>query len=105
MEAKKFIPLAAALVALAYNVAAFDYLARLRDLDQKLLCVIVLFVPGILVMFLIIAGIIYLMGDEGKRFTAKNMIKNAVLGLILVVVFVLLSIALVPTITLDHCLG
>jgi RsiW-degrading membrane proteinase PrsW (M82 family) len=105
MEAKKFILPAAVLIALATNVAAIDFLTRLRDLDQGLLCVIVTFVPGVLVMFLIVAGLIYIIGDEGKRVTAKNLIKNAILGLLLVFIFVMMSMALVPTITLEHCLG
>jgi uncharacterized membrane-anchored protein len=105
MEAKKFIMPAAVLIALAANVAAIDFLERLRHLDQDLLCTIIIFVPGVLVMFLMAAGLIYIMGDEGHRATAKGMIRNAILGLLLVVIFVMMSLALVPTITLDNCFG
>ena len=105
MEAKKTILSAALLIGLATNVAALDFLTRLRDLDQALICIIVTFVPGVLVMFLIAAGLIYITGDEGKRALGKNIIKNALLGFLLVVIFVMMSLALVPTITLDQCWG
>jgi NADH:ubiquinone oxidoreductase subunit 6 (subunit J) len=106
MEAKKIILPSALLFALATNVAALDFLERLRHLDQDLLCTIIIFVPGVLVLFLLIAGLIYIMGDEGHRATAKGMIRNAILGILLVVVFIMMSLALtMGTISLDNCWG
>ena len=105
MREKKFILSAATLIILATNAAALDYLARLKDLDQNLLCVIVTFVPGVLVMLIMVAGLMYLLGDVGNRALAKDLIKNAILGLLLVVIFVMISMVLVPTISLNHCLG
>lgn len=88
---------------LVSEVSAIDYLARLRELDQTLICLIVQFVPAVMAIMIVGAGLLYLTGEENHRALAKTLIMNAVIGFLLVFVFVFISMALLPSISIDNC--
>lgn len=88
---------------LVSDVSAVDYLERLRELDQALICLVVWFTPLVVVIMFVVAGFLYLSGEEGNRVLAKNLIMNAVIGFLLVFVLVFISMALLSSISIDKC--
>ena len=93
-----------AMLLLACDVSAAGYLERLHDLDQQLICAISWFTVPVATLMVILGGLLMMLGDPDKKGLGKALVKNAFIGMLLVVTFILLSIALMPTITLSACI-
>lgn len=99
---KNLLIVSLALLYLA-GTAAAEYVGLLRELDQRLICVVVWFAPAVIALFIVGGGLLIATGSPANRIIGKNMIQNAVIGLMLVMVFLFLSVLLVPEISLDLC--
>lgn len=94
MEIKSLIP-ALILLLLAECVSADYYLDLLKDLDVKLLCILSWVAPMVAVFLLILGGYLLISGTSPKRRDeGKGLVKNAIVGLILVVLLIMFSIHL-----------
>jgi len=102
LDMKKTIVIAL-LLAFASSASAVGYLERFHDLDQQLICAILWFVVPVVTLMLIVGGVLMMTEDPQKKYLGKAVVKNAILGLALVLCFILVSIALMPTISLSVC--
>ena len=92
------------LSSLSYCVSA-DYLDSVRELDLRLICVIVWFAPPIVVLLFVLGGVLFSTGSPDNRLTGKNLMMNALLGFFLVLAFLVISKVLVPALDVAACLS
>ncbi|MEM4347642.1 MAG: hypothetical protein QW802_03545 [Candidatus Altiarchaeota archaeon] len=80
------------------------YLRRIRELDIRVLCLLLWIGPGIALVLITLGGILLITSDDiYKRNHAKSMIFNAFLGLILVLAFIFFS-AWIGKLDLTRCI-
>ena len=92
MEIKSLI-LALILLLLVECVYADYYLDLLKDLDVKLLCILSWVAPLVLVFLLVLGGYVLISGTSPeRREMGKGLIKNAIIGLLLVILLIMASI-------------
>jgi len=96
------VPILLILSSIAY---AAGYLDRLRGIDQSVLCVVVWFAPATVVVLFALGGFLYSTGNLTNRTLGKSYMQNSLAGLFLVVAFIGLAFALVPSLKIDPCLG
>jgi len=82
-------------------------LTGLYILTSNLLCLILLITPAVTALLMVYGGFSYLSSadDPTKRAEAKNMVFNAILGLIIVFGIAFTAQWLLPGINLGACLG
>jgi hypothetical protein len=100
----KHVMLLLLLILLPVRVYAAGYLDQMRELDLRLLCVIVWFAPSIVVLLFALGGLLFAAGSAENRAVGKNLMVSALLGLLLVIAFLLISWVLVPEMDLAACL-
>lgn len=83
-----------------------DSLAGLYALTSNLLCLLLTITPIIVAIIIVYAGFQYLASadDSAKRAEAKNMILNAILGLIIIAGIAYTAAWIAPKIDLGVCL-
>ena len=96
------VPILLILSSAAY---AAGYLDRLRGIDQSVLCVVVWFAPATVVVLFALGGFLYSTGNLTNRTLGKSYMQNSLAGLFLVVAFIGLAFAMVPSLKIDPCLG
>ena len=105
METKnKCLLLAVGLMCLA-SMASADYLQRIRDLDQRLICVVMWFAPAIIVLLFVAGAVLLVTGSPANRVIGKSLMMNAILGMFLVMAFLALSAMLMQSLDLAACYG
>ena len=86
-----------------------DILQRSKLIVARLLCILLLLSPGIVFVLIVLSGILFIMGAENpdQRGLAKKLLKNALIGAVIVVALV--SIVRIPAIDIyvdfEMCLG
>jgi heme/copper-type cytochrome/quinol oxidase subunit 2 len=82
-----------------------DSLSGLYAITSNLLCLLLLITPAIVAILILYAGFQYLASadDSAKRAEAKNMIFNAILGLIIIVGIAYTAAWIAPKIDLTLC--
>lgn len=94
------------LIFLLQLVLALDtnvYIKRIRELDIRVLCLLLWIGPGIALILIALGGILLITSDDiYKRNHAKSMIFNALLGLIILLAFVFIS-AWIGNLNLRKC--
>jgi hypothetical protein len=102
---KKHLHIPFILLALSSLASAQGYIERLRGIDQSVVCLIMWFAPAIVVVLFALGGFLYSTGNPTNRSLGKSYMLNSFAGLFLVLAFLAISFALVPTLTVDKCLG
>lgn len=86
-------------------VSASVYLEILRELDIRVICLLVWLAPLITLLLLVIGGFRFIISEAPeKRDEARGMIYNAIVGFILVFAFILLA-GFIGNLNLTRCLG
>jgi hypothetical protein len=93
------------ILALSSLAFAQGYMERLRGIDQSIVCVVLWFAPAIVVVLFALGGFLYSTGNLTNRSLGKSYMLNSLAGLFLVVAFLGIAFVLVPTLTVDKCLG
>lgn len=93
------------LLALSSFASAAGYLGRLTGIDQGVICMAVWFASPVVVILFSMGAFLYATGEPTNRTLGKNYMLNAFAGLLLTATFLGISFALLPTLTLDKCLG
>ncbi len=89
-----------------FTAESGDSLNGLYALTSNLLCLLLIITPAIVAFLILYAGFQYLASadDSAKRSEAKNMIFNAILGLIIIVGIAYTAAWIAPKINLGICL-
>jgi hypothetical protein len=102
MKTTKAILTMVMILALSPAVHA-GYLDQLRDIDQSIVCVVAWFAPAAAALLFLVGGALYATGSPENRVMGRTLLFDAVLGLILVVAFIMLSTMLVPKLDIGAC--
>ena len=100
---RRFLIISFFSVVLSLQVYAAGYLDMMRELDLRLICVVVWFAPPIVVLLFVLGGFLFSAGSPENRMTGKNLMMNALVGLLLVLAFLLISMLLVPKLDVGAC--
>ena len=86
-------------------VSAEDYLERMRELDARILCFLLFAGPLVALFLLGIGGLFFIASQSPERKeSARNLIYNALLGLIILII-VIFGSAYIAKIDLGKCVG
>ena len=102
---KKAALIASIMPALASFTYAAGYLERLRGIDQAIICFIVWFTPALVVVIFALGAFLYSTGNPTNRSWGKSLMMNSLAGLLIVVAFLGISVALVPDLKIDTCIN
>lgn len=90
-------------ILLLASAASADYLQSIRQMDQRLVCVIAWFAPAVIVFLFVSGAFLLVTGSPANRVMGKSLMMNAVIGTILVVGFITLSVFVVPGLDVGAC--
>jgi hypothetical protein len=93
------------LLFLSSAASAAGYLDRLRGIDQGVVCMVLWFAPAIVLILFALGAFLYSTGNPANRTLGKDYMLNSFAGLVIVVAFLGLAFALVPTLQMDKCMG
>lgn len=90
------------ILCISYSASA-DYLDSIREMDLRLLCLIVWFAPPVIVLLFTVGGLLFATGVPENRVLGRNMMLNALIGFIIVVGFLMVAQVVVPSIDIESC--
>jgi heme/copper-type cytochrome/quinol oxidase subunit 3 len=80
------------LLAFSQLVSASRYIEMLKELDVRILCLLLLIGPLAALVLLSISGVMLIISDSPlRREEARRMIYNTILGLLLVLAFIIIA--------------
>lgn len=82
---------------------SYDYVGRLLCLLLQLLCVILYVVVPVLTVLLLMGGLMQLSGTAETRDKGKHIVKNAIIGIIIIAGFVFLAGSLTNMDVVNEC--
>lgn len=107
MKTIKFFTFFTFFILLAWSqlVSASSYIEMLKELDIRILCLLLKVAPFVALILVSIGGILLIISDTPwKRDHAKSMIYNTLFGLVLVFIFILIA-GFLGNLDLTRCLG
>jgi len=92
------------LLILSQIVYAGYYIERLRELDTRILCFLLFIGPLIAIFLLSIGGLFFIVSQNPeKREEARSLIYNALLGLIILIIFIFIA-SYIGNLNIERCL-